>query len=266
MARTTTKTRKPVSSRSKRCKIEVFDEDDSITKESEDKMKEEGKKHDKKHTEHEHETNADQPTSEPVIDEVKQDVEEVAVDLKDVKSEAEDKLVQIKESELKALHTEVEDAKDRALRALAELDNFRKRTNRIMEEDRKYASMDLARAILPVWDNMGRALEAAENDFHPEAMLDGLKMMYQQFVDILHQNHIERIKALHEPFDPHFHESIASLPNAEFAPNTVIVESQPGFTLHDRVVRPTQVVLAAAVPGAAKKESSETSSPAESEE
>ncbi len=179
-------------------------------------------------------------------------VDDVDKKLKADEKKAVDKLIQIKASELDALRHELDEAKDRGLRALAELENYRKRTTRSIQEDRKYASLDLARSILPVWDNMGRALEAAEKEMHPEAILDGLKMMYQQFLNIMKEHHVEEIDALHKPFDPNFHESIAQFPNAEFPPNTVIIVSQPGFKIHDRVVRPAQVVLSAPMP---KKES-----------
>jgi len=152
--------------------------------------------------------------------------------------------------ELETLHLELAEARDRGLRALAELENYRNRMNRIMAEDRKYASMDIVRALLPVWDNMGRAIEAAEKDSDSAALIDGVKMMHKEFVDILQKNHVEKIEALHQPFDPNFHESIASIPTEEYPVNTVIFESQTGFKLYDRVVRPSQVVLAAPVPDA----------------
>ena len=186
------------------------------------------------------------------FDDLEQQVSETAREVADSVGEAAtkatDKAARISESELQKLKQELDEAKDRGLRALAELENYRSRTSRVMAEDRKYAAVDLARAILPVWDNMGRAIEAAEKDFHPEAMLDGLKMMYQQFLDIFRSQHIEKIEALHEAFNPHLHESIASFPNADYPPNTVIHESQAGFKLHDRVIRPTQVVLSAPAP------------------
>lgn len=151
------------------------------------------------------------------------------------------------------LQEELEEAKDKQLRILAELENYRNRMNRIIEEDRKYASVDLARAILPVWDNMGRALEVAkqdapEDDPRYQAIIDGLSMMCQQFVDVFRQQQIEQIDAMHKPFDPNYEESIASLPNGDYPPGTVIAETQKGFKLHGRVIRPSQVVLAAPIP------------------
>ncbi len=203
-----------------------------------------------------HEKNHHEKKHESKIDETVKKTETAAEDLaaefaekmKEADHKTEDKMVKIKESELESLKKECNDAKDRGLRALAELENYRNRARRDMEDRTKYASMDLARAVLPVWDNMGRALEAAEKDLHPEAILDGLKMMSKQFVDVLKNHHIVKIDALHKPFDPNFHESIAQIPNAEFPAGTVIVEVQPGFMLHDRVVRPAQVVLAAPMP------------------
>ena len=149
--------------------------------------------------------------------------------------------------ELEKVKAERDEARDRALRALAELENFRARSNRLASEASKYASFNLAKAILPVWDDLGRAIEAAEaapdGAVNAEALVDGVKMVYNKFLETLAKNGVERIEALNKPFDPNFHESIASLPNDEHPKNTVIVETQAGFKLHDRVVRPAQVVL-----------------------
>jgi molecular chaperone GrpE len=149
--------------------------------------------------------------------------------------------------ELEKVKAERDEARDRALRALAELENFRARSNRLASEASKYASFDLAKAILPVWDDLGRAIEAAEaapdGVINAEAFVDGVKMAYNKFLETLAKNGVERIEALNKPFDPNFHESIASIPNDEHPKNTVIVETQAGFKLHDRVVRPAQVVL-----------------------
>ena len=151
--------------------------------------------------------------------------------------------------ELEKVKAERDEARDRALRALAELENFRARSNRLASEASKYASFDLAKAILPVWDDLGRAIEAAEaapdGNINAEALVDGVKMVYNKFLETLAKHGVERIEALHKPFDPNFHESIASLPNDEHPKDTVIVETQAGFKMHDRVVRPAQVVLAA---------------------
>lgn len=150
--------------------------------------------------------------------------------------------------EYEKLKQELDEAKDRSLRALAELENFRARSNRLAQEERKYASLDLGRAILPIWDNLGRAIAAGEQGGTVETLLEGVKMVHNEFVEVLAKNGIERIDALYKPFDPNVAESIAFAPNDEYPANTVVFETQAGFKLHDRVVRPAQVVLAAPTP------------------
>ncbi|MGL6226227.1 MAG: nucleotide exchange factor GrpE [Thermoguttaceae bacterium] len=147
--------------------------------------------------------------------------------------------------ELESLRAELEETKDRMLRARAELENFRARINRQIETDQKYASLELIRDILPAWDNLGRALQAADSERGSEGLAEGVRLVYEQFEDIFKKHHCVRISALYEPFDPNFEESIAMIPCADYPPNTVIEETLCGFRLHDRVVRPAQVVLAA---------------------
>ena len=159
-----------------------------------------------------------------------------------------DELVTIKKSELEKLRKELAEAQDRGLRALADLENYRARTNRLQAEERKYASMDLARAILPVWDNLNLALQIEEPEKNGAAVIDGVKMVCQEFLRVFANCGIDKINALHQPFDPNFHESVAFLQTDEFPPNTVVAELKTGFVLADRVVRATQVALAAPKP------------------
>lgn len=147
--------------------------------------------------------------------------------------------------ELDLLRKELEETRDRALRARAELENYRARIHRQVDEERKYASIDLFRDLLPVWDNLGRALEAVEKTHNTEALSEGVKLVHDQLLKVLGKHHCVPIEALHQPFDPNFQESIAMFPNADYPPNTVIEQASVGFRLFDRVVRPAQVVLAA---------------------
>ena len=142
------------------------------------------------------------------------------------------------------LRLELEEQKNRTLRALADLENYRTRINRQMAEERKYANMDFMREILPVWDNIGRTLEAADTAHNLESLVEGVRMVHLQLLDVLTKYHCEKIEAQFQPFDPNFHESVALIPNEEYPANTVIEEVQTGFRLFDRVVRPSQVVLA----------------------
>ena len=144
---------------------------------------------------------------------------------------------------VESLEFELQQANDRTLRAFAELDNFRKRVNREIEDTRKYAAIDLMRDMLAVWDNMSRALEAVESNHSPDTFVEGVRMMHEQFTQILSRHHCTRIEALGLAFDPNVHESIAQMPSDDVPAGSVLFESQIGFKLHDRVVRPTQVVI-----------------------
>lgn len=147
------------------------------------------------------------------------------------------------EQEIQRLHQDLDAAEDRMLRAHAELDNFRKRIDRQMSDERRYAAVPLLRDLLPVWDNMHRALEAADTASDVASVVEGLKIVADQLTAVFERHQCKRIGALHEPFDPNRHESIMVQPSEEFAPNTVLMEVQAGFQLHDRVVRPTQVIV-----------------------
>ena len=142
------------------------------------------------------------------------------------------------------LRLELEEQKNRTLRALADLENYRTRINRQMAEERKYANMDFIRELLPVWDNIGRTLEAVDTAHNLESLVEGVQMVHLQLLEVLKKYHCEKIEAKFQPFDPNFHESVAQVPSVEHPANTVIEEVQSGFRLFDRVVRPSQVVLA----------------------
>jgi len=147
-------------------------------------------------------------------------------------------------SEVEQLRLELEEAKNGKLRALAELENYRSRISRQTAEERKYANIDLMRELLPVWDNIGRALEAVSTSHNLETLVEGVQMVHSQFLEVLKKHHCEKIEAMFQPFDPNVHASVAQMPSAEHPANTVIEEVQVGFRLFDRVVRPSQVVLA----------------------
>jgi molecular chaperone GrpE len=150
--------------------------------------------------------------------------------------------------EMSDLRNELEEVKDRSLRAQAELENYRKRVARQMEEERRYANLSLLADLLPVWDNTVRAIEAAEKTPDVAKLLEGFKMVAGQLERVLAMHHCTRIQALHEPFDPHRHQAISQQPSAEHPPNTVLLVAQEGFLFHDRVVRPSQVIVASAAP------------------
>ncbi|MHB8902393.1 MAG: nucleotide exchange factor GrpE [Thermoguttaceae bacterium] len=151
-------------------------------------------------------------------------------------------------ADLGRLQTELEEAKNRALRSSAELENFRRRANRQIEDERRYANLELLRALLPIWDNMQRAVEAARSAGETGSLLEGFRMVSSQLENVLERFHCVRIEAEGRPFDPNLHEAISQMPSADQAPGTVLVVTQLGFLLHDRVVRPCQVVVSTSPP------------------
>ena len=103
--------------------------------------------------------------------------------------------------------------------------------------------MSLLRDLLPVLDNIERAIQAAQQNTDPAALLDGFKMVQQQVEDVLKRHHCQRIEALGAPFDPHVHHAVMQQPSDEHPANTVVMVTQNGYQLHDRVVRPSQVIV-----------------------
>jgi len=156
---------------------------------------------------------------------------------------AADAALEIGEQEMSKLRADLEDASDRVLRAQAELENYRKRARRELEDERRYAAMPLLRDLLPVLDNMQRAIEAAEKLPQASGLLDGVKLIAQNLLSVLAKHDCKKIEAMGQPFDPAFHEAISQQPSADHEPNTVVYVAQEGYSLHDRVVRPAQVIV-----------------------
>lgn len=145
---------------------------------------------------------------------------------------------------LHAAVAEHEALKDKLLRAHAELDNYRKRVQREREEDRKYAAWSLARDLLPVLDNLQRAVDASAKGGTIEDLRQGVQMVVQQAGEAFARNKIEAIPAKGEHFDPNLHEAITQMPSDQ-PPLTILQEVEKGYKLHDRVLRPSKVIVAA---------------------
>lgn len=145
--------------------------------------------------------------------------------------------------DIEQLQTEIAEARDKILRAQADLENFRKRSRRELEEERKYANVPLLKDLLPVMDNIDRAIEAAQKSQDAGPLLEGVKMVKQQLAAALQRHHCVEIKAAGEVFNPHKHEALTAMPSAQHAPNTVLQVVQPGYEVHERVIRPSQVIV-----------------------
>ncbi len=150
------------------------------------------------------------------------------------------------DSTVQALTAERDDFRDKWARARADLDNYRKRIQREMEDDRKYAATPIVKALLPGLDGLQRALKAAATSKSVDELVAGIEMVVKQFDAALIGLGVQPIEAVGKPFDPNLHEAIAQVPNADHPPMTVIDDIERGYTLHERIVRPTKVIVSAA--------------------
>jgi molecular chaperone GrpE len=139
--------------------------------------------------------------------------------------------------------------KDAWLRTAADFDNFRKRTRKEMDDARRSGREDLLRAVLPVFDNLERAIQSAQRTSDVKAMADGLAMVLRQFTEALGREGITRVPTVGKPFDPGVHEAIQQVETSDHAPGTVLAEVQPGYTQGDRLMRAAMVVVAKAKSG-----------------
>ena len=142
---------------------------------------------------------------------------------------------------------QVREAQDRLLRVQAELENFRKRSRREYEEAQKYRELDLLRDILPVLDNVLRAIEAADKAADVESLRSGFRMTAQQIEKLLESHGCTTIATDGSPFDPTVHDAILEQPVPGTPPGTIVATASRGYKLHDRVVRPAQVIVAKGV-------------------
>jgi molecular chaperone GrpE len=145
--------------------------------------------------------------------------------------------------QLESLKMQLRDAEDRVLRRQAELENFRRRARRESEEQRKFANQPLLMSLFPVMDNIDRAIAAASQAADASGLLEGFRMVAQQLVDTLQEHNCHQIDALGQLFDPALHEAISQQPSDEYPSGTVTKVAQVGYQLHDRVIRPAQVIV-----------------------
>ena len=143
-----------------------------------------------------------------------------------------------------AQSAEIEQWKEKFLRAKAELLNYQRRAEKDRAESLRYANAGLVKALLPVLDDLERVVAAAaEHKSDPDALADGVKLTLENCLKILNGFGIEPIEALGKPFDPSQHEAMMQQPSDEYAEPTVLTEMVKGYRLHDRVVRPSRVIV-----------------------
>jgi molecular chaperone GrpE len=144
------------------------------------------------------------------------------------------------------MQLKIEDLQNRMIRMQADADNFRRRIQREQDDARKFESLRLLRDILPGLDGLNRAVGSAEQTGDMQTLLNGIKMVAQQFRDTLKAHAAEPIDALGKPFDPNLHEALTQIPSVEHEPMTVLQVVEMGYRLHDRVVRPARVIVSCA--------------------
>lgn len=146
---------------------------------------------------------------------------------------------------LEQLAAERDQCHERWLRSQAELENFRRRAQKDLEDIRKYQGFDLVRDLLPALDNLDRAVTAAAGATAVDELIDGIRMVQQQFEQILTSHGAIPIPAVGESFDPNVHEAVQQLPSADHEPMTVIQELERGYQIAERVIRPSKVIVSA---------------------
>ncbi|RLC27216.1 MAG: nucleotide exchange factor GrpE [Deltaproteobacteria bacterium] len=156
------------------------------------------------------------------------------------------------EARLETALKEADKNYDSFLRVSAEFDNYKKRTAREMKDFRKFANESLVKDLLPVVDNLERALESSDGKGKDGSIATGIELTLREILKILDRFGVKPIEALGKSFDPCFHQAVLQEESSDHAENTVLKEFQKGYMLHDRLIRPSMVVVSKA--GAAECE------------
>ncbi len=152
-----------------------------------------------------------------------------------------------------SLESQLAEASREVLRVRAEMENYRKRMQRDSDQQLKYANVPLVRDLIEVVDNLNRALDAASQESagstqqtgitQSAALRDGVQMVLEQLASVMGKYGCKRIESVGHEFDPNVHEAIAQMPSPEHAAGVVMQEVAAGYLLHDRVVRPSSVIV-----------------------
>ena len=143
------------------------------------------------------------------------------------------------------LNEEIENLKEEKLRTLAEMENLRKRFEKDKIDSIRYGNHNLARDMLTLGDNLTRALDAISSDEKRSEsfnnLIDGLKIAQKEFVTILEKHGVKKIESINKKFDHNYHQAVLEVETEEHEEGIVVQEIQSGYTMHDRLLRPTMV-------------------------
>lgn len=148
--------------------------------------------------------------------------------------------------QLRAQAAERDQFLDLLQRTQADFENYQKRNKRDREQERRYMYATFAFDLLPVLDNLERATAAARQAGEEGPLVDGVAMVHSQFLDFLKRYGVTRIEPLGQPFDPNRHQAVMQQAAADKPPHTVLQVLEPGYMIHDRVLRPAKVVVSKA--------------------
>ncbi len=172
-----------------------------------------------------------------------QDVVELGATEEPVQQETE--LIRLQQ-QLELKEQEAKNNYDRYLRQAAELENFKKRTVRERDEAIRFANEYVIKDLLPVIDNLERAIVHAKGGDGGKPLVEGVEMVLKGFFDVLTRHGVVQVSAVGQPFDPVKHEAMAQMESDKHLPNTVMEEHHKGYLLHDRLLRPALVSIAKA--------------------
>jgi molecular chaperone GrpE len=155
--------------------------------------------------------------------------------------------------ELEAALAEVDKFKDAALRAEAEMENVRRRSQRDVENAHKFGLERFIGSLLPVVDSLEKAIEAAQQadgsgsaEGSNKAIIEGVGLVQKMLLDVLSKEGVEVVDPEGEPFDPNLHQAMSMVENPDVEPNSVVVVVQKGYTLNERLIRPAMVMVSKA--------------------
>jgi molecular chaperone GrpE len=162
-------------------------------------------------------------------------------DIKHPKKKKEEKEIEELKKKLEEKEKEAKEYYDRLLRAAADLENFKKRAAKDKEEWTKFANEDLIKSILPVIDNLERAVNHAEKVVDTGVMIEGVRLTLKQILQTLNRFGLAPFESVGKPFDPSMHEAMLVVESDQHEPNHVVEEFQKGYLLNDRLLRPATV-------------------------
>jgi molecular chaperone GrpE len=176
-------------------------------------------------------------------DSLRSDSGEEVVDIASPSETGQNELEELREK-FQVKEKESKENYERYLRQVAEVDNFKKRVNREKEDAIRYANENLIKDILPVIDNLERAIAHAQGGGNGKPLVEGVEMVLRGLLDVFSKYGVVQVPAVGEVFDPGKHEAMAQVESNQYEPNTVISEHHRGYLLRDRLLRPALVTIA----------------------